>query len=165
MDQLHERFVETKDLTNDLFEMYGALRKERKGLGPWTSKSKKAEVNGFEISTDRCNMDPTSFIQPTLYGVSRLTEHFQLSHLEIHSSQIAGTYVPNVKYFIAIAAELLIVMNPPRMSQHGGLSFGRLLLLVAHSVRGSQPQTKQERRFATQQFPKVPSRADWAKIA
>jgi hypothetical protein len=111
MDQLHERVVETKDITNDLLEMYGTLPKERKAFGPWTSKRKKEEVNGFEISTDRCNMDPTSFMQPTLYGVSRLTEHFRLSHLEIHSSQIAGTYVPNVKYFIVIAAELLIVMN------------------------------------------------------
>jgi hypothetical protein len=50
------------------------------------------------------------------------------------------------------------------MSQHRGLYFGRLLLLLAHSVRGSQPQTKQKRDFATRQFPKVPSRADWAKI-
>ena len=147
-----------------MLEMYASLPKERKGLGGWTSMRTKIQVNGFDLSSDRCNMDPTSFIQPTLYEVSKLALHFRLTHLEIHSAQITATYIPNVKYFFGMAAELLMAMNPERISEHRDLYFGRLLLQMADGLRGAQLQVKQETPFAVHQYPKTPEKKQWYKI-
>jgi hypothetical protein len=94
-------------------------------------------------------MDPISFIQPTLYGCSHLSLHFQLSLPEIHSAQIASTYVPNVKYCFGIGREV---------SEHRGVQFGRMLLLIATTVKNSLRNTKQERQFAARKVPKIPSK-------
>jgi hypothetical protein len=51
--------------------MLEELPQEQVSLGARLSTCSLLSIHGMELSTDRCSMDPISFLQPVLYAIAR----------------------------------------------------------------------------------------------
>ena len=155
LDQLEQRLISTTDLQADLMGAYEMVDESRRSVGPSLHDGSSFLLSGVPVVSNRCNLDPTAYIQPVLWAISRLAERFDLNMFEIVSCALAAGFVADTKIYMAVAAELLC--NSPDYKRNSMI--GRDLALLACSIRDDDVRSSvniNTARFRRRVPPKVP---------
>ena len=116
-------------------EEYDRLPSSRRSVSEELHNGQKYDVHSFNVILNKCNMDPISFIQPSIFGTVRVAEKFNLSIFKMHLVQMASAYVPNKKLFHLLAVEILLSCHINTLQpDQKGISLGRTVAVMARAM-------------------------------